>query len=159
MRLVIALAATLLLAACGRTSLTSSNAGSEAVAGIEIAEPWAAPTPGGVNVSAGYLTVRNGGAEADTLISVSSPRAASVEIHEMTMDGAIMRMRAVEGGLAIPAQGEVVLAPGGYHLMFMGVTQPFAEGEEIAVTLTFANAGAVELMLPVRQGQAHGEGH
>lgn len=159
MRLVFAFAAALLFAACGRTTLTSPDGGHEAVAGIEIADPWAAPTPGGVDVSAGYLTVRNGSAEGDALVSVSSPRATSVEVHEMSMDGVVARMRPVEGGLAIPAHGEVALAPGGYHLMFMGVTQAFAEGEEIPVTLTFANAGVVELMMPVRQGQTHGEAH
>ncbi len=158
MRLALALVAALLFTACGRTTLSSPGGSSEAVAGIEIVDPWAAPTPGGVDVSAGYLTIRNGGAESDTLISVSSPRAASVEIHEMSMDGAVMRMRAVEDGLAIPPDGEVALEPGGYHLMFTGVTQPFAVGEEIPVTLTFANAGVVELSLPVGQGQAQGEG-
>ena len=66
------------------------------------------------------------------------------------MDGAVMRMRSVEGGLAIPAQDVVTLAPSGGHLMFMGVSQPFVEGEEIPVTLTFAGAGVRDVMLPVR---------
>jgi hypothetical protein len=159
MRLALALVATLFFAACGRTTLSSPDGSHEVAAGIEIVNPWAAPTPGGVDVSAGYLIVRNGGAEADTLNAVSSPRAASVEIHEMSMDGAIMRMRAVEGGLAIPAHGEVTLEPGGYHLMFMGVTQPFAEGEEIPVTLTFEHAGVIEVTLPVGAGAVHGDSH
>lgn len=102
-------------------------------------------------MSAGYLTIVNGAEAADTLVSATSPRAASVEVHEMSMDGAVMRMRQVTGGLAIPSGGEVSLAPGGNHLMFMGVTQPFAEGESIPVTLTFANAGAVEVQLPVQR--------
>jgi copper(I)-binding protein len=159
MRPALALVAAFFFVACGRTTLSSPDGSHEAVAGIEIVEPWAAPTPGGVDVSAGYLIVRNGGGEADTLVSISSPRAARVEIHEMSMEGAVMRMRAVEGGLTIPAHGEVALEPGGYHLMFTGVTQPFAIGEDIPVTLTFEHAGAVEAMLPVGQARTHGEEH
>jgi copper(I)-binding protein len=85
---------------------------------------------------------------------VSSPRAVSVEMHEMSMDGDVMRMRAVEG-VAIPAGGSVAFGPSGLHLMFTGVTAPFLEGEEIPVTLTFETAGAFEILLPVHAGAAH----
>ncbi len=151
----IALTLLALIAACGAQPEKPGAPPTAAVAlpsGLEVREPWAAPTPGGVDVSAGYFTIANGG-PADTLVAVSSPRAASVMIHEMSMDGGIMRMRNVEGGLAIPAQGVATLAPGGGHLMFMGVSQPFVEGEEIPVTLTFANAGVREVNLPVRTGR------
>jgi copper(I)-binding protein len=69
----------------------------------------------------------------------------------MSMDGAVMRMRQIEGGLAAPAGATVTLSPGGMHLMFYGVTQPFAEGESIPVTLTFEHAGDIGVTLPVRR--------
>lgn len=119
--------------------------------GLEIRDAWAAPNPGGVDIAAGYLTIANGG-EADRLISVTSPRATGAEIHEMSMDGAVMRMRQVTGGLDVPASGVVTFGPSGLHLMFTGVTQPFAEGEDIPVTLTFEKAGVREITLPVRAG-------
>ena len=69
----------------------------------------------------------------------------------MSFDGGVMRMRAVEGGLAIPGGTMVTLEPGGQHLMFVGVEGPFSEGERIPVTLTFARAGVVSAELPVRR--------
>ncbi|MGQ0531809.1 MAG: copper chaperone PCu(A)C [Caulobacteraceae bacterium] len=117
---------------------------------IELREARAAPTPSGVEVSAGYLTVDNNTSVDDRLLRVTSPRAQRVEIHEMIMNGAVMRMRPMET-LTIPAHERVILAPGGAHLMFYGVTQPFAEGEEIPVQLTFETAGEVNIVLPVRR--------
>lgn len=161
MKKLFALALLAAAAACGSPQTPETPENSSAAAdlpqGLEIRDPWAAPTPGGVDVSAGYLSIANGGA-ADRLVSVSSPRAGRVEVHEMRMDGDVMIMRQVEGGLAIPASETVTLAPGGLHLMFMGVTQPFAAGEEIPVTLTFENAGVRELALPVR-ANAMGASH
>jgi periplasmic copper chaperone A len=155
MKKLIALGIVALAAACGAppspTNTEAPTAIVRAPNGLEIRDPWAAPTPGGVDVSAGYFTIANGG-PADRLVAIASPRASRVEVHAMSMDGAIMRMRKIEGGLAVPASGVVTLAPGGLHLMFLGVTQPFAPGEEIAVALTFEHAGARELRLPVRTG-------
>lgn len=128
---------------------------------LAIAEPWAAATPNGATVAAGYLVVNNPTANADTLVSVSSPRAARVEMHEMKMEGEMMRMRAVDT-LEAPAGGALVLAPGGYHLMFIGIDAPFVEGQEAPVTLTFAKAGAIDVVLPVRdrmKAKADGGGH
>jgi copper(I)-binding protein len=111
---------------------------------------WAAPTPAGVDVAAGYMTIANPTATADRLLSATSPRAARVEVHEMSMDGSIMRMRPLER-LEIPARGEVRLAPGGNHLMFFGVEEPFAQGQTIPVRLVFEHAGAIDVTLPVRR--------
>lgn len=140
------------LAACSQPAETAPGE-------LAIENAWAAPTPGGVDVSAGYLTITNGTAEADALVGVSSPRAASAEIHEMTMQDGVMQMRAIER-LEIGAGQSVSLAPGGRHLMFLGVTQPFAVGETIPVRLRFEHAGELNVSLPV-QAAAHasGEGH
>jgi copper(I)-binding protein len=120
---------------------------------LEIQSGWAAPTPGGVEVSAGYLTIVNHARETDRLVGAQSQRAARVEVHEMTMADGVMQMRPVQS-LDIPAGGAVALAPGGRHLMFYGVSPPFAEGETIPLRLTFAQAGAVDISLPVRRNGA-----
>jgi periplasmic copper chaperone A len=122
-----------------------------APATLEVSDGWARPSANGVDVAAGYLTIANGADADDRLVSISSPRAGGVEIHEMRMDGALMRMRALEGGLTIPAGETAFFESNGLHLMFTGVTQPFADGEEIPVRLTFERAGTVSLTLPVRR--------
>ena len=153
--------ATLILsmaAACGAPQHAAEPSESDQAPSmrLQVVDAWASPTPGGVNVSAGYLTIANDGESADRLISVSSPRAASVEIHEMIMDGAVMQMRPVTAIDVAPGES-VALAPSGKHLMFLGVTQPFAQGEEIPVQLTFEHAGVMDISLPVRTGIVHGE--
>ena len=130
--------AVLALAACGAAQTH----------GLHVENPWASPTPGGVNVSAGYLTIVNDSDIADRLTGASSPRAASVDLHEMSMDGPVMRMR-TSGPIAIPAHGRVTFAPGGLHLMFNNVTAPLVEGERIPLQLTFEHAGVVSEELPV----------
>jgi len=156
MRAALPLIAALFAAACGaphanpsETTAHGQTAASTAV--LEVRDGWAAPTPGGVTVSAGYVTIVNPTGAADTLVSAASPRAERVDVHEMNMDGGVMRMRAVEGGLPVPAGATVTLGPGGQHLMFYGVMQPFVEGDTIPLTLTFANAGEIVLELPVRR--------
>ncbi len=126
------------LAACGAAQTQ----------GLHVENPWASPTPGGVAVSAGYLTIVNDSDVADRLTAASSARAASVDLHEMSMDGPVMRMR-TSGPIAIPAHGRVTFAPGGLHLMFNNVTAPFTEGERIPLQLTFEHAGVVSAQLPV----------
>lgn len=156
------LALALFAASCGAPA---DNAGepapatAPAAATLEVQDGWTRPTPGGVDVSGGYLTIVNATAEADRLLSATSPRAARTEVHEMAMEGSVMQMRAVEGGLAVPAGETVTLAPGGLHIMFFGVSQPFVEGETIPLTLTFERAGQIETALTVRAGGASQGGH
>jgi periplasmic copper chaperone A len=145
------------LAACGAPAQTAAQPGRSAVT-LRVEHAWAAPTPGGVDVSAGYLTIANGTAAEDRLLRAVSPRAARVELHEMTMEGDVMRMRAVDA-LAIPAGGSIELTPSGRHLMFFGVTQPFVEGEAIPLRLTFERAGELDVSLPVRRQTASHSGH
>jgi hypothetical protein len=155
------LASALLLCACGapqQTPAPPAHAPAQS-AGIAVSGGWASPTPGGVAVSAGYMTITNNSDTADTLTGASSPRAASVEIHRMSMEGAVMQMRPA-GPLPIPAHQSITLAPGGLHLMFQGVSTPFAEGESIPVQLIFEHAGSVSAELPVSRAApaAHGMG-
>lgn len=147
MNKLIAIALLALAAACGAPQTAQPQ---PEITTLEVRDGWASPSPGGVDIAAGYLTIANGADAEERLVSVSSPRAASVEIHEMSMDGAVMRMRQIEGGLPIPRGETALFQPGGLHLMFTGVSQPFTPGETIPVRLHFAHAGEVEVSLPVR---------
>ncbi|MBP1846784.1 uncharacterized protein YcnI/copper(I)-binding protein [Rhizobium petrolearium] len=103
----------------------------------------------GQPVGGGYFTVKNNGQTDDVLVSATSPIAGAVELHEMAMQGDVMKMRRLDTGIAIPAGKTVELKPGGLHMMFMKVTEPFKAGGEVPVTLTFEKAGKVELKLQV----------
>ena len=159
MKKLIALAVLAFAAACGAPQPAPPQSAQPAVTTLEVRDGWAGPTPRGVDIAAGYLTIINGTDGEERVISISSPRAASVGIHEMSMDGSVMRMRAVEGGLTIPRGETAFFQPSGLHLMFTGVTAPFAEGEEIPVTLTFEHAGARNITLTVRSPTAHASEH
>ncbi|NRP74228.1 hypothetical protein ILFOPFJJ_05149 [Ensifer psoraleae] len=103
----------------------------------------------GAKVGGGGLVVKNTGSSDDRLLAVESPAAGRVELHEMRMENEVMKMRKLEGGIAIPAGATVELTSGSLHLMFMEVKKPFAEGDTVPVTLTFEKAGKVEYVLPV----------
>ncbi|NDV00852.1 copper chaperone PCu(A)C [Pseudoroseicyclus tamaricis] len=100
-------------------------------------------------VGGGFLTIANDGAEDDRLVAAASPVAGRTEIHEMLMDGDVMRMRELEDGLPIPAGESVSLEPGGIHLMLMELGDPLVEGTQVPMTLTFQQAGEVEILLDV----------
>jgi Uncharacterized protein conserved in bacteria len=120
------------------------------------------PAPAFPNAPAGggFMTITNTGAEDDRLLSAASDAAAKVELHEMAMEGDVMKMRPMADGIVIPAGETVTLEPGGLHVMFMGLSAPFIEGETVTVTLTFEKAGAVEVELPVGGvSAAAAEGH
>jgi periplasmic copper chaperone A len=123
---------------------------------LEIAHPWARATPPSAPAGGGFLKITNTGSAPDRLVSVSSPAADLVQVHEMKMDGSVMRMREVEKGLEIPAGGSVILAPGGYHLMMMGLKAPFKQGASVPVTLVFEKAGKIDVELAVEaMGASH----
>jgi len=121
---------------------------------LEIEHPYARATPPNAPVSGGYMTIRNTGADADRLISGEADFADRVEIHEMAMDGDVMKMRQLADGLEIPAGGEVVLQPGGYHVMFIGIDSQFKDGEVRKAKLTFEKAGTIELDFDVKDIRA-----
>jgi uncharacterized protein YcnI/copper(I)-binding protein len=111
----------------------------------------------GQPVGGGYFTVRNNGKSDDMLVSVGSPIAGSVELHEMAMQGEVMRMRKLDTGIAIPAGKTVELTPGGLHLMFIKVKEPFKQGGKVPVTLTFEKAGKVDITLPIEAAGPGGQ--
>ena len=117
---------------------------------IEIGHPWSRATPPTAESGGGYLAITNTGTTPDRLIAVKSPAADKVEIHEMKMDGNIMRMREVEKGIEIPPGATVELKPGGFHVMFMGLRAPFAKDARVPLTLVFEKAGSIDVELMVQ---------
>lgn len=113
-------------------------------------------------VAGGYLTIVNGGGDNDVLVGATSEAAETIQLHQMKMEGDVMKMSAVPDGVAIGAGETVVLAPGGLHLMFMGIGKPFKEGECVEVALSFERAGEVPVTLSIggiaADGPAHGQG-
>ena len=134
--------------------VTSAFAHGFQIGDLKIGHPYSRAMLPGAKVGGGYLKITNAGAD-DRLVSASSDRAASVQIHEMKMDGGIMEMRELKDGLAVPANSTVELKPGSFHLMFMNVAQPFKEGEMVKAKLVFEKAGSVDVEFAV--GPANGE--
>jgi copper(I)-binding protein len=122
--------------------------GAEVSAGdLTISGGFTRATLPGAPVAGGFLTITNSGTEDDRLVGVTTSIAKEAQIHEMALENEIMKMRRLEDGLVIPAGETVTLAPGGYHLMFMGLTGGISEGDAVAVTLTFERAGDVAIDL------------
>jgi copper(I)-binding protein len=116
---------------------------------LEIDHPWSRATPKGTKIGAGYLTIKNTGSAPDRLVGGSMADAVSVEIHEMTMDGGVMKMRPVAGGLEIKPGETVELKPGGFHLMFKDLKQSLKKGEQVDGALDFEKAGSVKVQYTV----------
>ena len=139
------------LAAFGLAFLSSSLASADDVkiGNLTISAPYVRAMVPGAPVGGGYMTITNTGGTDDRLVAASSPRAATVQIHEMKMDNDVMIMRELAGGLAIPAGKTIELKPGGYHLMFMKVAAPFLQGQTVRTSLKFEKAGTAEIDFPV----------
>jgi len=149
----------LLITICAAMSITVSGtalAQTAAAGAIKIENAYTRATVPGQQVAGGFMKIENKGA-ADQLISASSPAAGEVQLHEMAMDGNVMKMRQVKD-IAVPAGGAVELKPGGLHLMFMNIKAPLAAGQTVPVKLKFAKAGEVEVKMPVNAMGA-GAGH
>ena len=117
---------------------------------LEIANPWSRATPATAPTAGGFQTITNKGTTPDRLVAVKAASAADkAEVHEMKMDGAIMRMREVEKGLEIAPGATVELKPNGFHLMFIGLKAPFTKGMQVPVTLVFEKAGSIDVDLAV----------
>jgi periplasmic copper chaperone A len=119
------------------------------VGAIEVQAPWARATPKGATVGAGYMKITNTGAEPDRLVGGSVAFAQRFEVHSMTMEQGVMKMREVKDGLEIKPGETVELKPGGYHVMFVDLKEPLKEGARVKVTLNFAKAGTIEVEYPV----------
>ena len=117
---------------------------------LVITQSWSRATPSGAKVAGGYLTVENKGKTADRLVGGSADIAGRIEIHEMAMDGGVMKMRELDKGLAIEPGKMVKLAPGGNHIMMMDLKSSLKQGDKVPVTLQFEKAGKVTVSLDVQ---------
>lgn len=119
---------------------------------ITIEHPYARATAAGQPSGGGYLTLVNGGG-TDRLLSASADVSKSVELHEMKLEGDVMRMRQVDG-IELPAGKTVQLKPGGFHVMFLGLKAPLKAGESFPLTLRFEKAGQVSVDVKVEAAGA-----
>ena len=129
---------------------------------LHIGHPYARPTPPGASTGAAYFSIANKGKAVDKLVRAATPRAQGAELHSMSMEGDIMRMRQVKD-IAAVGGATVKLEPGGFHLMLTGLKQPLKLGERFPLTLYFEKAGQVTVDIVVQEAaamdQAGHEGH
>jgi len=116
---------------------------------LVIVHPWVRAMPTAARTGSGFMEIRNEGQTSDRLLAVRSDVAERIEIHSMEMEGDVMKMREVEGGLEIPVGGSLILKPGGYHVMFFAPQTSFKQGENFPAKLVFEKAGSVEVMFHI----------
>lgn len=119
------------------------------VGSIHISQLWARATPKGASSGAAYMTITNKGTSPDRVSCASSDASAKCQIHSMTMDNGVMKMRPVEGGLEIKPGETVTLKPSGFHVMLIDLKNPLEQGKTVDVTLQFEKAGTVKVEFPI----------
>jgi periplasmic copper chaperone A len=119
------------------------------VGSIHISQPWARATPKGASAGAAYMTITNNGNTPDRVNCVSSDISAKCQIHSMTMENGVMKMRPLEGGLEIKPGETVMLKPSSFHVMLTDLKAPLEKGKTTEVTLQFQKAGTVKIDVPV----------
>jgi len=124
---------------------------------ITIGHPYARATAAGQPTGGGYMSFANAG-PADKLVAISADVSTSVELHSMTMEGDVMRMRQVDA-IELAAGKTVELKPGGYHVMFVGLKAPLKAGDKFPVKLKFEKAGEVEVIVNVEAPAAAAAEH
>lgn len=149
----------LLLAATLCLSATFATAHEFKVGNLHIGHPWSRATPKGATLAAGYLKITNNGSEPDRLIGGSADFAGRFEIHEMAMEGSVMKMRSLPNGIEIKPGQTVELKPGGFHLMFPALKQPLEQGQKVKGTLRFEKAGSVDVEYAVEAMGGSPKGH
>jgi copper(I)-binding protein len=146
--LVVAIALSILAGTAGAETFRAGT--------IEIVDPWIPAPPKGADVAGGYMTIRNTGTAPDRLIGGTADAAGRVEVHEMTMDDNVMRMRPIQGGLEIKPGATVALTPGSLHLMLTGLTRALTQGQHVKGSLQFEKAGKIDVQYGVEPMGATG---
>lgn len=131
-----------------------AEAGPVTLGALTLSHPFIRATLPNQPVGGGFLVIENTGDVADRLIGATADVAGKVEVHEMEMQGDVMKMRELAEGLEIPAGETVALTPGGLHIMLMDLQAGLVEGQSIPVTLEFEQAGKVEVTFPVKARDA-----
>lgn len=124
-------------------------ANAQSVGDITVSDAWIrASAPQQVN-GAGYAAIQNKSAQADRLISATAEVAERVELHTIINENGVTQMRQVTG-IDVPAGGAVKLQPGGFHVMFLKLKQPFEQGKKVPIKFTFERAGEVIVNFEVK---------
>lgn len=123
---------------------------------VQAVAPWARPTAPRQSTGAAYMQLRS--AAGDRLLRASSPIAARAEVHETRMDGAIMRMREV-AALDLPPGQAVALAPGGTHVMLVGLKERLMPGQRFPLRLEFERSSPLDVTVVVGQPSGSDTGH
>ncbi len=151
---ILAAIAALILLAAGPAGAHEVKAGD-----ITIIHPWARASSGMARSGGAFMTIANDGTRPEKLISARTTIAAKTMLHKTVMDGDVMKMTHVKGGIAIPAGDAVELKPGSYHIMLMGLKAPLKEGTSFPLSLTFEHAGTVTVEVKVMKPGAKGMKH
>lgn len=131
------------------TTVSVARASEQVVGDLKLTAPWIrASVPGQVN-GAGYIQIDNKAAQADRLISATTNGVSRVELNTIITDNGVAKMREVPG-IDVPANGAVKLMPGGFHIMFLGLTAPFKADTTVPVTLKFEKAGEVKVDFEIK---------
>ena len=131
--------------------LAAGCATPSAAPAVTVENPFARPSPSEGGNGGAFMTIVNAGATADRLVSAQSSASKTVELHETTDEGGVMKMRPVPGGFEVPANDRLELKPGGKHVMLIGLTAPLVAGQTVEITLNFEKSGLIKLAAPVRQ--------
>ena len=157
MRQILALSAiALAIAACSQPTAEPEAAPESTPAQVSATDAWCRPTAQGAGAAGCYVTLT--ATADDRLTGAASPAGERVEIHTMSMDGGVMRMRELPDGLALPAGQAVALTPGAEHLMLMAPTAALNEGETVEITLSFQSAPAQTVTAQIKSAP-HGMAH
>ncbi len=131
---------------------------------IEVDHPWTRATPKGSPVAGGYMTIKNTGTTPDRLIGGSIAVANRFEMHEMTMDGDVAKMRELKG-IDVKPGATIEFKPGSSHIMFIGLKAQLQRGQTVKGALIFERAGTIEIEYTVEAigaqtgGRADGHTH
>lgn len=112
---------------------------------LQISQVWTRVTPPASRVAGGFMTITNAGTEPDTLIGGSALVSQKIEVHEMSMDAGIMKMRELKPGLVIRPGATVTLKPGSFHIMFIDLKEPIKQGAPLKGSLVFEKAGKIDI--------------
>lgn len=119
-------------------------------AGIVVSDAWVQLSPLPDRPAAAYLMLQNNTAQDDVLMSVDTDIAAASEVHESREESGVVRMVHLKQ-LDLPSGARIDLQPGGMHIMLIDLTRPLEQGDEVSITLTFANAGSIQVHAQVRE--------
>ena len=122
---------------------------------LSFVDPWIRGSVPGQKNGAGYLVINNSASKPTALVAVQSERANRVELHTIVREDGVAKMREVKQ-IDVPAKGSVTLQPGGFHIMFIGLKQPFNEGEKINLNLKFADGQSHNVAFVVKSAKFMG---